>query len=71
MRVLPGGDKARGLVEQDSKRLLLPNKFVINFDMVAPGDLSAEIGTRLSVHGNATSRNQLIAASPGTEPGRG
>jgi hypothetical protein len=71
VRVAASGNETRRFMERDGQCFGRPNEPMPNFDMIARFNLRAEIGTRLTVNGNAAFRDQLIAMPARAKPGGG
>jgi hypothetical protein len=71
VRIAPGRNKTRGLMQDNRQNRFRPNESMIHFYVVIGFDLGAKIGCRLPVNRDASGRDQLIAMSPRAEPGRG
>jgi hypothetical protein len=71
VRIFPGRNESRGLVQHDGKSGSGTNKFAVDFDVVVRGWLCAEVCADLTVDGDTTLRDQLITMSPRTNTGSG
>ncbi len=71
VRIMPGGNKPGGFVQNDGQRFGPPDEPVAHLDVIGVFDLGAEIGAGLAVHGDAAFRDQLVTMPARAEPGRG
>ena len=71
VRIAPGGNEPGGVVQYDGQRFGPPNELVIDFDVIAVFDLSAEVGAWLAVDCNPAAGDQLVAMPTRAESGGG